>query len=370
MMSNGLIDDSAAKSLPREAAAPSHPVDLFYSYSHKDEELRAELDGHLSILRRRGVLRTWYDRRITAGDDWRNAIDEHLKEADIVILLVSAYFVNSDYCHDVEMEVALKRHEKGESVVIPVLVRHVDWEGAKFSHLQGLPTNMKPVTSWLDRDEAWTNVAKGIRRTVEHLSHSHRSTTDNRPTIPDLPQVIEAERHVFTTLEKRIRQAFNTKGGAASPRTEEFSRALGMKLAGIHAQKRILWVDDVPSNNIFEIAALRGLQIEVQTRTNTEDALAALEEAERSQEPYDLVLSDWTRFPTRETNRPEGIRLLQLMRARNRRTPVIFYHGEFDPQRAKHRLELAVKEGGSGAATLPDDLLRQVAEALARTETA
>ncbi|MFY0578288.1 toll/interleukin-1 receptor domain-containing protein [Cystobacter fuscus] len=112
-----------------DPVAHPHSVNLFYSYSHRDEELRAELDGHLSLLRRRGVLRTWCDRRITAGDDWRNSIDEHLMTADIVLLLVSADFMNSDYCHDREMSVALQRHENGECVVIPVLVRHLDWEG-------------------------------------------------------------------------------------------------------------------------------------------------------------------------------------------------------------------------------------------------
>ncbi|HYO57804.1 MAG TPA: TIR domain-containing protein [Archangium sp.] len=304
------------------------------------------------------------------GDDWRNAIDEHLKTADIVLLLVSANFLNSDYCHDREMEVALERHENGEGVVIPVLARHVDWEGAKFSHLQSLPTSMRPVTSWQDRDEAWTDVAKGIRRTVECLINSHRIMGDNRPSISDSPQVLEAERHVFATLEKRICQALEAKGRASPPEGVKLTYTLGQQLADIRAQKRILWVDDIPSNNAFEIAALRGLQIEVQTRTNTEDALAALEEAERVQEPYDLVLSDWNRFPTQEEGQPEGLRLLRFMRAQHKRPPVIFYHGEFDPERAKQRLELAVKEGGSGAANLPDDLLRQVAEALARTEAA
>ncbi len=364
------MEEDGLEQRGRGGPLTSRPVDLFYSYSHKDEDLRAELDGHLALLRRRGVLRTWFDRRITAGDDWRNALDEHLKTADIVLLLVSANFLNSDYCHDCEMELALQRHEKGEGVVIPVLVRHVDWEGARFSHLLGLPTNMRPVTSWQDRDEAWTDVAKGIRRTVERLTHSNRLTRDNRPPIPASLQVLEAEQHVFSTLENRISQALKNKGGAPQPAGDTLTHSLGRQLADIRAQKRILWVDDVPANNTFEIAALRGLQIEVRTCTNTEDALAALEEAERAQEPYDLVLSDWTRFPMREAGQPEGPRLLRLMRAQHRRTPVIFYHGEFDPQRAKQRLELAVKEGGSGATSLPGDLLRQVAEVLAKPEAA
>ena len=48
--------------------APQSPVSLFYSYSHKDEALRDELETHLTLLRRQGVIRGWHDRRIRGGD--------------------------------------------------------------------------------------------------------------------------------------------------------------------------------------------------------------------------------------------------------------------------------------------------------------
>ena len=43
---------------------------LFYSYSHKDEALRDELETHLKLLQREGVITTWHDRRIVGGEDW------------------------------------------------------------------------------------------------------------------------------------------------------------------------------------------------------------------------------------------------------------------------------------------------------------
>lgn len=145
-------------------------VTLFYSYSHKDEKFRDTLAKHLALLRRQGLIKEWYDRQIDAGEEWREAIDEHLEVADIILLLVSVDFINSDYCFDKEMGRALERHDAGEAVVIPIIVRPVNWTGAPFGRLQALPKNGKPVTVWDNRDSAWVNVAEGIGKVVAALA--------------------------------------------------------------------------------------------------------------------------------------------------------------------------------------------------------
>jgi hypothetical protein len=83
------------------------PISLFYSYSHRDEDLRGKLETHLAVLRRGGLIDEWHDRKIEAGDEWRKQIDGHLRSADIVLLLVSADFIASDYCWSEEMTKAL-----------------------------------------------------------------------------------------------------------------------------------------------------------------------------------------------------------------------------------------------------------------------
>jgi len=148
---------------------PDKPVELFYSYSHKDGGLRNELENHLSILRREKVIAGWHDRKIGAGKEWKGQIDAHLNSAAVILLLISADFLASDYCYDVEMTPALERHEAGEARVIPVILRAVDWKGAPFGKLQCLPTDAKPVTSSMNRDEAFRDVAQGIRKAVEEL---------------------------------------------------------------------------------------------------------------------------------------------------------------------------------------------------------
>jgi len=145
------------------------PIEVFYSYSHKDEGLRDELDSHLSILRRQGVITGWYDRRIGAGREWEGEIDTHLNTADIILLLISADFLASDYCYDVEIKRAMERHDAGEAHVIPVILRPVFWKGSPFGKLQALPKDARPVTTWANRDKAFLNVAQGIRAAVEEL---------------------------------------------------------------------------------------------------------------------------------------------------------------------------------------------------------
>jgi TIR domain-containing protein len=85
---------------------------LFFSYAHADEDLRDQLETHLSGLRRQGIISSWHDRRIIAGTDIGHAIDSHIDTADIVLLLVSPNFIASDYCYEREMERALERQHR------------------------------------------------------------------------------------------------------------------------------------------------------------------------------------------------------------------------------------------------------------------
>ena len=151
-----------------EALAQAKAV--FFSYSHKDESLRDELETHLKLLQRQGVIAVWHDRKIVPSAEWDHEIDVNLERAKIILLLISADFIASDYCWDKEVKRALERHEKKEAVVIPIALRKCDWQGAPFSKLQGLPKNLTPVTAYEDRDAAWTDVATGIRAIAEKLN--------------------------------------------------------------------------------------------------------------------------------------------------------------------------------------------------------
>ncbi|MDP2948305.1 MAG: COR domain-containing protein [Chloroflexota bacterium] len=167
-MLNG-VDLEGARTRGVHPGMARSTIRLFYSYSHKDEALRDELETHLKLMQRQGLLETWHDRRIAPGDDWKGQIDDNLERADVILLLVSADFIASDYCYDVEMTRALEREAKGEVKVIPVILRDVNWRNAPFARLQALPKDGRAVTLWPDRDTAWRDVSEGIERVVKTL---------------------------------------------------------------------------------------------------------------------------------------------------------------------------------------------------------
>ena len=148
------------------------PIEIFCSYAHEDRQLLDELQIHLRILQRQGLIDVWHDRDISAGTEWKQEISKHLNEAHIILLLISPDFLNSDYCYSNEMKRALERHERGEARVIPVILRPVYWQNAPFSKLQALPTDAKPITSssWHHLDEAFFDVAEGITKIVASMS--------------------------------------------------------------------------------------------------------------------------------------------------------------------------------------------------------
>ncbi len=141
-------------------------IEIFFSYAHKDEELLDDLVTHLAILKRTGLAVLWHDQDIGAGSNWKPTIFERLDVADIILLLISANFVASDFCYSDEMLRAMGRHARNEACVIPVILRPAIWHNTPFSALQALPKNAKPVVSWPNKDEAFLTVVQGIQAVI------------------------------------------------------------------------------------------------------------------------------------------------------------------------------------------------------------
>lgn len=156
----------ACRSAAAPMAAPGHPLRVFVSYAHVDEPLRIELGKHLSVLERQGLVAAWHDRMITPGTDWAAVIDAALERSEVVLLLLSADFIHSQYCYEIEMRRALERHEAGEAVVIPVMMRPIADGAVPFPNIQGLPRDLKPVTVWPSLDSAFVDIVEGVRRAI------------------------------------------------------------------------------------------------------------------------------------------------------------------------------------------------------------
>src|SRR5262249_25886520 len=135
--------------------------DVFISYSQKDRDWWDKLAAHLSTMRRRGHIAHWFDGDIAPGTEWRKQILAHLNSAPIILLLISADFMASEFCSSIELTRAIERHDADEARVIPILLRPTDWEDAPFAKLAFLPSNHKPVSKWDNEDDAFLNVVEG-----------------------------------------------------------------------------------------------------------------------------------------------------------------------------------------------------------------
>ena len=187
---------------------------VFFSYCHADEALRDQLERQLKILQRQGLIETWHDRRIEAGQDFAGEIDAHIEADEIILLLVSPDFLNSDYCYDVEMTRALERHHAGEAIVIPVILRDCLWKGAPFGKILGVPTDGRPVTQWPDIDHAFRLVAEAVQAAAKRVGKPQAATKS--PALPanrsESGQVIRSSNlRVAKTFTDRDRDAFQTE---------------------------------------------------------------------------------------------------------------------------------------------------------------
>ncbi len=145
------------------------PLEVFCCYAREDREMLIQLKKHLAPLQKQGLITIWSDIDLGAGTDWEKTLHQHLESADIILLLISADFMNSDYCYSTELRRAIERHDQGDAMVIPVLLRSTFWQNAPFAKLQMAPTDAKPVTGWSDRDEAFYDIVTHINRVVSNL---------------------------------------------------------------------------------------------------------------------------------------------------------------------------------------------------------
>lgn len=222
-------------------------LEVLLCYAREDELLCKELVIYLAGLKRQGFFDMWYDREISAGTEYEPEKDKHLNTAHIILLLVSQYFMNSDYCYLVEMQRAIERHNRGDARVIPVLLRPVYFQGAPFAKLAPLPTNKKPVTdaSWHSIDEAFFDVAEGIRKSAEELV---LKLSVNSPTTPlqtasrlmnvSTPRLASSRNHKYKAGD-RVRHSKFGEGIVLKSEMELSTEFLVVQFRGENGKKRL-----------------------------------------------------------------------------------------------------------------------------------
>lgn len=185
------------------------PVEIFVAYSHRDNKSWQELKRHISPLERRGDLATWQYQEILPGDDWDVEIQKHLRTAQVILLLISDYFLSSDYCVNEEMKTALERDIAEEAHVIPIILNHCLWK-VLIGTRQALPDGGKPVTGWRPRARAFTNIAAGIQRVVEQVaagepdSRKYKGPYDEELSSQDKIEYLEEDYIVPTAVNVNV----------------------------------------------------------------------------------------------------------------------------------------------------------------------
>jgi len=142
-------------------------IGIFYSYAREDGELRQRLGKHLAVLRRQYQILDWHDGKIVPGTEWDREIKHRLANSDVILLLISMDFLDSDYISRVEIKEAMRRHDQGSASVIPIILRPCDWKNSDLAKLNVLPTGGKPVAEWGNRDKAYLDIVGGVRRVIE-----------------------------------------------------------------------------------------------------------------------------------------------------------------------------------------------------------
>jgi len=151
-------------------------VRIFVSYSHRDTDARARLETHLAPLKRENVA-TWFDGDMNAGEKLDTGISKAMRDAHIFVGLLSPDYLASNYCWKIEYRRAMNRRARGTLQVVAVVLRPCDWKSTPAAGFKLLPEDGKEVTRWRSADDAFLNVAQGIRRVVASVRKSLLAST-------------------------------------------------------------------------------------------------------------------------------------------------------------------------------------------------
>jgi len=150
----------------------SGAVKIFVSYASsvpQDKNLFKSLNAHLAVLKQQGHIAGCYDSTVAKGHNRQQVIELYFSNVDLIILLVSADFLASEDCREIEMKQAFERLNARTARIISVLLRPVDLKGLPLENLTHLPSDGKAISLWQNRDAALLEVARGIRKVVEFL---------------------------------------------------------------------------------------------------------------------------------------------------------------------------------------------------------
>ena len=144
-------------------------INIFIAYAREDNEYLEDMRIEMKQIRDKAI-NVWYDGLILPGEKWNKAIKKKLHNSDIVVLLISRYSLASEYFYNIEMTEALERHDKEDTIVVPIILTPCSWQNTPLSALQLLPSNATPISKWEHgKEDAWYEIGRGIEKTITNV---------------------------------------------------------------------------------------------------------------------------------------------------------------------------------------------------------
>ncbi|HEX7736538.1 MAG TPA: toll/interleukin-1 receptor domain-containing protein [Ktedonobacteraceae bacterium] len=169
------------------------PLEILAIYDDKatkDEKfldkLLKSLKSSLAQLEKEKLITFWDKRQIIPGTEASRVFNNHLQSARVILLLISSDFMALDFPFSETMQMLVKKHQKQETHILPILLRPVSWKTAPFGKLKPLPGNGEFITRWNDEEEALFNIAEGVEQIVNNLLNPPANQIENVDSPPAL----------------------------------------------------------------------------------------------------------------------------------------------------------------------------------------
>lgn len=151
----------------------SSPFEIYIAYTRNDERFFQKIKEQLDILQRQGWPISCHESEIIYSTAWQES--DHLATANLILLLVSPTFLNSDFCYCDQMYFAVERHRTEKLCwVIPIIlhpVHHLLLEGTPFGKLDFLPTNRKALSTWSNPQLGYQDITGYILDKIRYMAY-------------------------------------------------------------------------------------------------------------------------------------------------------------------------------------------------------
>ncbi|STA75846.1 Uncharacterized protein containing a TIR (Toll-Interleukin 1-resistance) domain [Campylobacter lari] len=182
---------------------------IFYSYSHKDKEYLKEIQKYLKPAIDEYNIDYFVDEQISAGDSIDGEIMGHIDSSDLIILLISANYLSSDYCRK-ELDIATNNNK-----AFPIILEDCDWKNnKKIYSIKVLPEDGKPINNYGKKSKAYDYISKEFRKKIECESKKIALKEDFKTELEKIDFVHPIKKHITlseTFVMPNIKKGYSEK---------------------------------------------------------------------------------------------------------------------------------------------------------------